>query len=154
MIFFPGDIIDTSKNIIADIKDSYLLLDFSVPTSAMIDDLFDPADGSGDITDTPKDTIGNIHGSDPFFYFSVPTSAIIDNLFEPSNDSDNEKELIIAEPAISDDVISIPDTYQVNIDSGPPQRKKIVATYMKGAVKAAERIKKKYTKQKKNRAAK
>ena len=78
MIFFPGDITDTSKNIIADIKDSYLLLDFSIPTSAMTDDLFDPADESGDITDTSKDTIGNIHGSDPFFYFSVPTSAIID----------------------------------------------------------------------------
>ena len=51
--------------------------------------------------------------------------------------------------AISDDVISIPATNQVNIDSGPPQRKKIVATYMKGVVKAAERIKKKYKKQKK-----
>ena len=138
---------DTSKDIIADIKDSYLFLDFSIPTSAIIDDLFDPADESGDIIDTSKDTIGNIHGSDSLFDFRVPTSAIIDDLFEPSNDSDNEKELIIL--AISDDVISIPDTNQVNINSGPPQRKKIVATYMKGVVKAAERIKKKYKKQKK-----
>ena len=87
---------DTSKDIIADIKDSCLFLDFSIPTSAIIDDLFDPADESGDIIDTSKDTIGNIHGSDPLFDFSVPISAIIDDLFEPSNDSDNEKELIIA----------------------------------------------------------
>ena len=56
----PADIIDTSKDIIADIKDSDPFLDFSVPTSAIIDDLFDPAAESGDIIDTSKGTIGNI----------------------------------------------------------------------------------------------
>lgn len=81
------------------------------------------------------------------------TLATTDDLFEPSDDSNNEQELIIAELAISDDDISIPDTNQVNIASRPPQRKKIVATCMKGAVKVAEKIKKKYKKQK-NRTAK
>ena len=81
------------------------------------------------------------------------TLATTDDLFEPSDDSNNEQELIIAELAISDDDISIPDTNQVNIGSRPPQRKKIVATCMKGAVKVAEKIKKKYKKQK-NRTAK
>ena len=56
----PADIIDTSKDIIADIKDSDPFLDFSVPTSAITDDLFDPAAESGDIIDTSKGTIGNI----------------------------------------------------------------------------------------------
>ena len=56
----PADIIDTSKDIIADIKDSDPFLDFNVPTSAIIDDLFDPAAESGDIIDTSKGTIGNI----------------------------------------------------------------------------------------------
>ena len=76
------------------------------------------------------------------------TLATTDDLFEPSDDSDNEQELIISEPAISDDDISIPDTNQVNLDSRPPQRKKIVPSYMKGAGKVAEKIKKKYKKQK------
>ena len=56
----PADIIDTSKDIIVDIKASDPFLNFSVPTSAIIDNLFDPAAESGDIIDTSKDRIGNI----------------------------------------------------------------------------------------------
>ena len=48
---------------------------------------------------------------------------------------------------MSDDDITVPDTNEVDIDRGLSQRKKIVTTYMKGAVRAAEKIKKKYKKQ-------
>lgn len=42
----PGDIIDTSKDIISEIKENDPFLDFSIPTSEIIVGLFDPSDDS------------------------------------------------------------------------------------------------------------
>ena len=65
--------------------------------------------------------------------------------------SDDELEFIIAEPAVSDKEIFIPDMIVIDKDTGLPKCKKVVATYMNRAVKAAERIKKKYKKERKLR---
>ena len=73
-------------------------------------------------------TISDIKYSDPFLDFSIPTSEIIDNLLDPTDD---EPELIIAEPSMSDDDINVQDTNEIDIDRGLLQRKKIVVPYMK-----------------------
>ena len=112
------------------------------------EDIFDNND-KGDIIDTSKDIIKDIKNIDPFLDFSIPTDAIIDYLFEPSDD--DEPDFIIAEPAVSNEEIIIPDTTHIGRDTGPSKRKKFVTTRMKGAVSAAERIKKIYKKQKKIR---
>ena len=67
---------------------------------------------------------------------------------EPSDDE--ESEFIIAEPAVSIEEIIIPDTTQIGRDTGLLKRKTIITTRMKGAVRAAEKIKKKYLKKAKN----
>ena len=109
------------------------------------DDLFDDKDPK-DVTNTSRDIIKEIKDSDPFLDFSIPTDAIIDNLFEPSDD--DESELIIAKPAVSDEKIIVPYTNEIVPDIGPPQLKKIVATYMKGT---AEKVKEKYKRQRKKK---
>ena len=40
----PKEVTDTSRDIIKEIKDSDPFLDFSIPTDAIIDDLFEPSD--------------------------------------------------------------------------------------------------------------
>ena len=117
------------------------------------DDIFGYRDHS-DIVDTSKDILKAIRENDPSFDFNIPTDAIIDDLFEPSDDEDNdvtiqdlfdpsdkEPEFIIAQPALPEDEIIILDTNSVSIDAGPKQSKKYITTRMKGAVKAAERVK-------------
>ena len=109
------------------------------------DDLFDDKDPK-DVTDTSRDIIKEIKDSDPFLDFSIPTDAIIDDLFEPSDD--DESELIIAKLAVSDEKIIVPYTNEIVPDIGLPQRKKIVATYMKGT---DEKVKEKYKRQRKKK---
>ena len=48
---------------------------------------------------------------------------------------------------MSKDNVSIPDTNEIDLDNGAPQRKKIVTAYITGAVKAAKKMKKKYKRQ-------
>ena len=45
-----------------------------------------------------------------------------------------------------DDDIVIPNTNVIGRDTGPPQRKRIVTSHLNQAVRAAEKIKKKYRK--------
>ena len=89
------------------------MLDFNIPTNAIIDDLLEPSDDEdNDLT--------------------------IEDLFDPS---DEEPEFIIAEQAVPEDEIIRPDTNSVSIDTGPKQSKKYITTIMKGSVRAAERVK-------------
>ena len=110
------DIVDTSKDILKAIRENDPLLDFNIPTDAIIEDLLQPSDDEdNDLT--------------------------IEDLFDPS---DEEPEFIIAEQAVPEDEIIRPDTNSVSIDTGPKQSKKYITTIMKGSVRAAERVKEKY----------
>ena len=90
---------------------------------------------------------------------NILTDAIIDALFQPSDDEENdvtiedmfdplgeEPEFIIAEPAVPEDEIIIPDTNTVSIDTGLKESKKYIMTCIKEIVRAAERVKEKYKK--------
>ena len=68
----------------------------------------------------------------------------IEDLFDPS---DEELEFIIAEPAVPEDEIIIRDTNSVSIETSPKQSKKYITMRMKGAVRAAKKVKEKYKKQ-------
>ena len=63
----------------------------------------------------------------------------IEDLFDPS---DEEPEFIIAEPAVPEDGIIIPDTNGVSIDAGPKQSKKYITTRMKGQYGQLKRLRK------------
>lgn len=116
------------------------------------DDIFDDKDNP-DTVDTSKDILKGIKENDPFLDFNVSNEAIIDDLFESSGDDedittdDNEPEFMKAKPAISEDEISLSDTNVVSTDTGPKQSKKFITTRMKAAVRAAEKVKKKYKRQ-------
>ena len=118
------------------------------------DDIFDYKDHP-DIADTSKDILKAIRENDPFLDFNIPTDTIIDDLFEPSDNEDNdvtiedlfdpsdeEPEFIIAEPAVPEDGIIIPDTNGVSIDAGPKQSKKHITTRMKGQYGQLKRLRK------------
>ena len=123
------------------------------------DDIFDYKDHP-DIVDTSKDILKAIRENDPFLDLNIPTDAIIGDLFELSDNEDNdltiedlfdpsdkEPEFIIAEPAVPEDEIIIPDTNSVSVDTGSKQSKKYIMTHMKGAVRTAKKVKEKYKKQ-------
>ena len=64
--------------------------------------------------------------------------------------SDNEgPEFIVAEPAIPQVDIIVPDTNSVSLDNGPKQSKKYITTRINSAIRAANKIKEKYKKQNK-----
>ena len=113
-----------------------------------------------DIVDTSRDILKAIRENDPLLDLKIPTDAITDDLFEPSDDEDNdvtiedlfdpsdeELEFIIAEPAVPEDEIIIRDTNSVSIETSPKQSKKYITMRMKGAVRAAKKVKEKYKKQ-------
>ena len=78
----------------------------------------------------------------------IDNDVTIEDLFNPSDD---EPDFIIAEPAISDDEIFVPNINEVSIDTGPNQRKKFITARMRGALRAAEKVKEKYKKQRKKK---
>ena len=78
----------------------------------------------------------------------IDNDVTVGNLFNPSDD---EADFIIAEPAISDHEIFVTNTNEVSIDTGPNQRKKFITTRMRGALRAAEKVKEKYKKQRKRK---
>ena len=61
----------------------------------------------------------------------IDNDVTIEDLFNPSDD---EPDFIIAEPAISDDEIFVPNINEVSIDTGPNQRKKFITARMRGAL--------------------
>ena len=84
-----------------------------------------------------------IKENDPYLDLYIPTEAIIEDLFEPSDNEpsdDEEPELILAEPAVPQPEIIIPDTNKVSIDSGPQKSKKYITTWLNSVVKAANKI--------------
>ena len=78
----------------------------------------------------------------------IDNDVTIGDLFNPSDD---EPDFIIAELAISDEEIFVTNTNEVSIDTGPNQRKKIITARMRGALRAAEKVKEKYKKQRKKK---
>ena len=128
-------------------------------------DMFDQNDEK-DIVNIQKDILKNIRENDSFLDFTILTETIIDDLFEPSDDEkvtledvndeesfeisdDGGTEFILAEPAIDQPEIIVPNTETVSIDSGPKQTKKYITTRMNSAIKAANKIRNKYKKPKK-----
>ena len=105
-----------------------------------------------DIADVSKDILKGIKESDPYLDLNIPTEAIIEDLLEPSNNEpldDEEPEVILAEPAVPQPEITIPDTNNVSIDSSPQKSEKYITTQLNNVVKAANKIKEKYKKQQK-----
>ena len=122
------------------------------------DDIFDNHNNQ-DIVNVSKDILKGIKENDPYLDFNISTETIIDNLFELSDDvtiedsedwdsfepSDNEgPEFIVAEPAIPQLDIIIPDTNTISIDNGPEQSKKHITTRMNSSIRASNKIKEKY----------
>ena len=85
------DIFDFCRDILKNIKENDLYLDFNIPTSAIIDDLFEPSDDENNDVTT-------------------------EDVFEPSSE---EPEFIIAEPAVPEKEIITPDTNSVSLDTDP-----------------------------------
>ena len=115
------------------------------------DDIFDNKDDQ-DIVDVSKDTLKGIKENDPY----LPTDTIIDGLFEPSDDEyDNiitdEPELLIAEPSLPEEEMFIPGTNNVSLDTGPKQSNKYITTQLNSAVRADNKIKEKYKKQRRKK---
>ena len=91
MIVKNQDIVDVSKDILKGIKESDPYLDFNLPTSAIIYDLYEPSDDEKDVT------------------------------IEDLSSADDEPELIIVKTAVyQKDIIKL-DTNTVSIDTGPAQ---------------------------------
>ena len=104
-----------------------------------------------DIADVSEDILKGIKESDPYLDLNIPTEAIIEDLLEPSDNEpldDEEPEVILAEPAVPQPEIIIPDTNNVSIDSSPQKSEKYITTQL-NVVKAANKIKEKYKKQQK-----
>ena len=94
------------------------------------DYIFDGRDNH-DIVDVSKDILKDIKESDPYLDLNIPTEAIIEDLLEPSDNEssdDKEPEVILAEPAVPQPEIIIPDTNNVSIDSGPQKSEKYITT--------------------------
>ena len=85
------DIFDFCKDILKNIKENDPYLDFNIPTSAIIDDLFEPSDDENNDVTT-------------------------EDVFEPSGE---EPEFIIADPAVPEKEIITPDTNSVSLDTDP-----------------------------------
>ena len=122
------------------------------------DDIFDNHNNQ-DIVNVSKDILKGIKENDPYLDFNISTETIIDNLFELSDDvtiedsedwdsfepSDNEgPEFIVAEPAIPQLDMIIPDTNTISIDNGPEQSKKHITTRTNSSIRASNKIKEKY----------
>ena len=101
-------------------------------------DIFDDRDNQ-DIVDVSKDILKDIKENDPYLDLNISTKAIIEDLFEPSDHE--EPELILAEPAVPQPEMSIPDTNNVSIDSGPQKSKTYLTNWLNSVVKAANKIK-------------
>ena len=113
------------------------------------DDLFDNKDtetiidASKEIIDETKKNIG------PFIDFTITDSRVIDDNSDQSYDTDQSEITVDNDEPIEtittmDDNIIIPSTNEININTGPASQKK---THHQ-AVRVAEKIKKKYRRQK------
>ena len=123
------NIADVSKDILKGIKESDQYLDLNIPSSFIIDDLFEPLDNE------------NIEVNKPVDNDNVEVTAEELEDWDQFDQLDDEgPELVFPEPAVPQPDIIIPDANTVSMDTGPKQSKTFVATQMNSAVIAANKV--------------
>ena len=154
----PRSIAETSKKIIDEVMPSSLI-DLNVPTPPDTDDEID-----NDIDFTISDSqlvegndISVDRETESFINFTVTDSRVNDSVetepFVDFNINDSRVVRVVdTEDGIetinitTDDDTMIPDINTIGRDAGPPKHKKLVTTHLTQAVRAANKIKKKYEK--------